>query len=63
MADERCETCRFFIFEKASQKSYCRRFPPQTVYVPTAFSATSFITMTQPENWCGEYQRKEAETQ
>lgn len=45
MANERCETCRFFEATPKGNRGSCRRYPPNN----------NGFTTTYPESWCGEY--------
>jgi len=52
------EDCMFCKFYKDSQ---CRRFPPQVVTyieINDSYTCTEFPQMA-PNEWCGEYKRKE----
>lgn len=71
MNNESCKTCRYWWYEEGDEKGYCRRFPPKLVSdvgggsvgrhgdfdlsISTGFHA--LFPDTEPEMWCGEYQK------
>lgn len=63
---EKCEDCKFFLFDPARGDGLCRRNPPLPVHtkvrdrgapVDHEGVATFFPHMT-PDGWCGEFKRK-----
>lgn len=51
---QRCGNCRF-----RSAANYCRRFPPQVVYLADVNEAQTCSPAIWETNWCGEWQPKE----
>lgn len=49
LAEQRCETCRFWLLLATRHDSLCRRFPP---------IAGAGWPMTRAHQWCGEWWSK-----
>jgi len=63
MADESCESCRYYTVVEGLG-GLCTRFPPIPVYNPAASAddryAVAKWSLVKPEWWCGEYKSKSA---
>lgn len=71
MADERCESCRFWAHHQGGVVKSCRRYPPTLIPDNRSLGAvirqwssihlhhTTEFPQTGPDEWCGEFQSRE----
>jgi hypothetical protein len=56
----KCSTCAFFVPDRKDELGECRRFPPAVF--PDGDDGLGFsFSMTQPDQWCGEFRRRLSE--